>query len=642
MSAESSILSLPIESQSSVSSAGFYPTEDPPFVNIARSARFTAGNFQEVPGMIRVSHQNIIGSNFLQVQITGMTGPDASKINGMYVSVDHLKEKSPEAGQRCTDMIEDQQVSCIHIAGAKGKNASFVNGIYDMVDELSCNKHVYIKRFDPQKCIHFWNGYWTVTEIEHKGKNGRGRASLQHDGSLESATSMDTWDVVDFADNKWVRQPDVRCAVGVGKFEGGLKKIDSDIWLECHAGRFSVCDAQDRHSDKGYIFCGIDREILSGDSFDFYLFCTPWLAQQPWYSKQKDVIVFHPSVSLKFNTFFPFTGVYHATESLSCSMPKFIRNGIDPHVIEYCDRRSTWIIKECCTDQVLATSCAVTSDFSIPILWTTSDQASAQQLPAISSTPSFNTRSNLDIASKSFFDLPISLSVVAAASAGLDSVLFEGNYEFCDWIQLPRKNALRVLYRHVESGHHLIFQISSLQIDSVCLVVEGEVVFTRCQPKSDVEEFMLLSSLLMDRPSFSLYIFKIPLVAEDAPAFQICSTKSVMSNPFKNAFQPRMMPMFTSPSCVNFVKDIVQQSNFDAKSFWRQTLAQMSGQTASADFHALHRTLVSCKYCSHMIYVHALTHFPRNFRKCCLRMEAPFCIPYLNCNTVIPFRDMCS
>jgi hypothetical protein len=90
----------------------------------------------------------------------------------------------------------------------------------------------------------------------------------------------------------------------------------------------------------------------------------------------------------------------------------------------------------------------------------------------------------------------------------------------------------------------------------------------------------------------SLYIFKIPLVAEDAPAFQICSTKSIMSNPLKNAFQPRMMPMFTSPSCVNFVKDIMQQSNFDAKSFWRQTLAQMSGHCEIANSNALHRVLV--------------------------------------------------
>jgi hypothetical protein len=96
---------------------------------------------------------------------------------------------------------------------------------------------------------------------------------------------------------------------------------------------------------------------------------------------------------------------YRATESLSCSVPKFIRNGIDPHVIEYCDLRSTWIIKECSTDQVLATSRAVTSDFSIPFLRTTSDHASAQQLPAISSTPSFTTQSYLGIASRLFSDL---------------------------------------------------------------------------------------------------------------------------------------------------------------------------------------------------------------------------------------------
>ena len=181
---------------------------------------------------------------------------------------------------------------CIHISGTTGTNAQHVNGIYDQTDEISCGQPVYIKRDDATKCIHFWDktGHWIVgAKTANKSLEDKGLAYLPHRGSLDTALSLNTWSVIANKSSSWVVQPDVRCVCGVGNFEGGLKKIDGDVWLEYHAGKFAVCDAEDRRGGKGYIFCDADPEsfpdMLADEVIDFRLFRTPWLAQRPWYSK---------------------------------------------------------------------------------------------------------------------------------------------------------------------------------------------------------------------------------------------------------------------------------------------------------------------------------------------------------------------
>ena len=246
--------------------------------------------------MIRVGCENIIGSDSVQVEITGMTGAHASKINGIYVSaVDRIRRESvPQssigAGAEAAAVGGGMQSKCIHISGATGGKASLVNGIYDQTDEISCGQPVYIKRNDATMCIHFWDktGHWIVgTKTANKSLEDKGHASLPHRGSIDSASSLNTWSV--FASSSWAVQPDVRCVCGVGNFEGGLKKIDGDVWMEYHAGKFAVCDAEDRRGGKGYIFCDADPESFpdmpADEVIDFRLFRTPWLAQRPWYSK---------------------------------------------------------------------------------------------------------------------------------------------------------------------------------------------------------------------------------------------------------------------------------------------------------------------------------------------------------------------
>ena len=244
--------------------------------------------------MVRVSCENIIGSDNLQVQIRGMTGAHASIINGTYVSAERIRTKSVIGAQPTIGVGSEAAAAgggtrdkCIHISGASGNNASFINGIYDPVDELCCGQCVYIKRCDAAICIHFWDktGRWYVTETANKGLNDNSRAKLRHQSSLDTACSLNTWEVV--VNKVWTAQPDVRCAKGVGNFEGGLKKIDGDVWLEYHAGKFAICDAQDRRQSKGYVLCDAEHDMLTGECTDFHSFSTSWLAHRPWYSTKQ-------------------------------------------------------------------------------------------------------------------------------------------------------------------------------------------------------------------------------------------------------------------------------------------------------------------------------------------------------------------
>jgi hypothetical protein len=570
-----------------------FATEDPPCsFCVVQSALLTPAKVREVPGMIRVGYENVLGTEHVKVHVAGMTGPHASKINGIYVS----------------NSQSHNQAHCIHIAGATGPNAHNINGTYDAIDEMNRDHPIYIKRGDHQRCFHwqketFLPGIWTVTEIK-LGKPDKGKAILRFDGGLELSTSTSTCEIL-VENSKWMLQPDVRCTTGVGKIEGGLKKIDADVWLEYRADKFAICDSSDRHSDNGYIFCDVGFDFLSGNLNDFHLFGTLWLTHRLWYSRAKkrdnsssacnsqNEFVHHPDVSIKCDNFPSFAGVFHISPTSESSLPAFIRNGPDPHVIEYSDEGALWLIKECSTNRVVATSCAVSSDFPVPILWSATDHASVLQLPLLCATRLLN-QSNLSRASKSFFVPPMSISIVAA-NASLDAALFEGNYEFYDWKQYPNKDSARFLYHNAESTYQFVFDITSLRIDFAGLAVDGEILFIHRAPNSQVQEFTILSSFLTDDPNFSMDIFRNPLADGDAPAFRILSRRCVKQSLPKAVSQPRLMPMFNSPPCVNFVKSKMQEANFDARSFWRHTLAQMSGHAEATDFTSLHRTIVSCK-----------------------------------------------
>jgi hypothetical protein len=270
-------------------------------------------------------------------------------------------------------------------------------------------------------------------------------------------------------------------------------------------------------------------------------------------------------------------------------MPAFVLDGPDPIAIEYCDESAVWSIKQISTNQQLAKSHAVSNGFPVPLVWTLPDHSSTAPMPSMSDLI------KLDHASKSFLDLPKSLTVVAS-SAGTDAALFEGTYQLLDFMIMRLNDSMRVLYSNDGLGQQLVLLISSMRIKSVDLLVDGEVLFKRFLPKSDAEELALLSSLVSDGINFSVDLFQAPWAvgaSPSTPAFKVISSKPVKSLSAKTVVQPHMMPMFFNPSCVNLVKNMMRQSQFDAKSFWKQCLAQMSGQAEVADFNALQRTLVS-------------------------------------------------
>ncbi len=69
---------------------------------------------------------------------------------------------------------------------------------------------MYIKREDPDICIHFWEAsrQWVVSATADKGKNSNGWACIIHNGGLESASSLRTWKVT--ANGVFGDQPDVQ------------------------------------------------------------------------------------------------------------------------------------------------------------------------------------------------------------------------------------------------------------------------------------------------------------------------------------------------------------------------------------------------------------------------------------------------
>jgi hypothetical protein len=158
-------------------------SEDPPFSGAWRRCRNTQAKIQEIPDIIRVSRESILVSEHLQVVIKGMTGPHASKINGTYISTAGIKERwqcdpldssSDACGAQRSKSCLSAPGSLIHIIGATGPRANSINGFFEAVDEMSCDHRVYIKCNNPGICIHFWQGIWSLTQTENKGKNGKG------------------------------------------------------------------------------------------------------------------------------------------------------------------------------------------------------------------------------------------------------------------------------------------------------------------------------------------------------------------------------------------------------------------------------------------------------------------------------------
>jgi len=213
-------------------------------------------------------------------------------------------------------------------------------------------------------------------------------------------------------------------------------------------------------------------------------------------------------------------------------------------------------------------------------------------LRPIASPASFDW-GKLERTSRSFIDLPLSL-FVAAASAGSDAALFEGDYKLLDWRLVQQTGALHVLFSNDESQHQLLLVISSLQIERACLTVDGDALFECAAPVSQSQEFAPPTPLLLGDTSFSLDLFRSPFDAAAAPAFKLHLPRGAkLQNASKKAvIQPRMMPMFTDPASINSVKEMMAKPEFDARTFWKHTLAQMSGHAEVADSNSLHRVLV--------------------------------------------------
>jgi hypothetical protein len=384
-----------------------------------------------------------------------------------------------------------------------------------------------------------------------------------------------------------------------GFFKTLLKKTNDDVWIQLQGSRLILCDGQNLNSGNGFIFCDVDPDVFTDSEFhsNFSVVCAAQNYATLWYSAQNSLFgssnvvkEVHPRVFMSLVTSVSFTGVYRASDFLTCGMPEFVLNGPDTLVMQKCCGDAVWVIKHRSSDQVLAVSQLSSSQF--PIVWAPVEHSSSAPLPPsslASSAPSLH----LSSAFCAFGSLPdVCLSLfVAPVIACPDASLFEGNYRLCDIVPMKTSHCFKIFYSHAESGCQLKLKISSLQICSASLEVDGDVLFLGVITASSSQE--LLSLLLSRSPAFSMNLFRTPLDTHAAPAFRVTLTQNPRPPSAKVLLQPGMMPLFSSPSCVTFVKNMMSKDCFDYRSFWKQVLVQMSGSAELTDHHSLHRTLVS-------------------------------------------------
>jgi hypothetical protein len=128
-----------------------------------------------------------------------------------------------------TSSTGDLSRVAVEISGASGPCALKVNGVFDATEELSGGQCVYVKRDDPDVCVHFWekSSQWVVAAASSKGKNSNGWACIKYSGGLESASSLTTWKVT--SHGKFGEQPGVQVrAVSVSP-SPSIPKLSSPV-----------------------------------------------------------------------------------------------------------------------------------------------------------------------------------------------------------------------------------------------------------------------------------------------------------------------------------------------------------------------------------------------------------------------------
>ena len=163
-----------------------------------------------------------------------------------------------------TDLLDTQPPSlpCVHMSGATGSSEKLVNGTFDEVEEMSCGQPVYVKRNDPDTCIHYWKatGAWILAKMENMGKsNGGAWAYVMHTGSLESASSLTTWKIL--SNGSFQHQPSVRM-----HFESALKPANADAnTLVCSLHQHPLEKRKSVYN--GRYNCDVCKRYGSGDVF---------------------------------------------------------------------------------------------------------------------------------------------------------------------------------------------------------------------------------------------------------------------------------------------------------------------------------------------------------------------------------------
>jgi len=128
--------------------------------------------------------------------------------SGLHVSCKNTWDRL-SSSKRADTVASCKNRASLAVSGATGPCADKVNGTFFATEELSNGRIVYEKCDDSTLCIHFSpvSKSWLISDISKKGQN-IGFASIKHEGDLEAASFLNSWQVA--TSGKLIDQPAVR------------------------------------------------------------------------------------------------------------------------------------------------------------------------------------------------------------------------------------------------------------------------------------------------------------------------------------------------------------------------------------------------------------------------------------------------
>jgi hypothetical protein len=204
---------------------------------------------------------------------------------------------------------------------------------------------------------------------------------------------------------------------------------------------------------------------------------------------------------------------------------------------------------------------------------------------------------------KYFFNIPRVLTVSHIANTVLaDAPLYEGQYEFCDVLsfvldinwsdEFMKPSQVSIFFRHRVCGNylHTIFSSDMTLIYASIYTEETHAAKNAFQHALPSTIFCLSAEesfqLACGKPavSFTLNVKPSSLQARPVSVLKVTADPRAVSAPKHHQLvSPNLIPTFSDPSFVSFIKSLLVDDGDNSRQFWEKKLVSLCGSTTFAD-----------------------------------------------------------